>query len=86
MPSITAKYMLDGTIGGFYLWDPIKLGYVTYYAAKYFAEGKIQGKPGDQLHHREGQVARHLHDPAEPRDHHRRAAAFTEENFKDYPF
>jgi len=49
VPSITAKYMLDGTIQGFYLWDPIKLGYVTYYAAKYFAEGKIQGKVGDSF-------------------------------------
>ncbi len=49
VPSITAKYMLDGTIGVFYLWDPIKLGYITYYAAKYFAEGKIHGKPGDSF-------------------------------------
>jgi rhamnose transport system substrate-binding protein len=49
VPSITSKYMLDGTIQGFYLWDPIKLGYVTYYAAKYFVEGKIQGKPGDSF-------------------------------------
>jgi len=49
VPSITAKYMLDGTIEVFYLWDPIKLGYVTYYAAKYFSEGKIQGKPGDSF-------------------------------------
>ena len=49
VPSITAKYMLDGTIGVFYLWDPVKLGYITYYAAKYFAEGKIQGKPGDSF-------------------------------------
>jgi rhamnose transport system substrate-binding protein len=49
VPSITAKYMLDGTIGFFYLWDPIKLGYITYYAAKYFAEGKIKGVPGDSF-------------------------------------
>jgi len=49
VPSITAKYMLDGTIEGFYLWNPIKLGYVTYYAAKYLAEGKIQGKAGDSF-------------------------------------
>jgi len=49
VPSITSKYMLDGTIQGFYLWDPIKLGYVTYYASKYFAEGKILGKPGDSF-------------------------------------
>jgi rhamnose transport system substrate-binding protein len=49
VPSITAKYLLDGTIQVFYLWDPIKLGYVTFYAAKYFSEGKIQGKPGDSF-------------------------------------
>jgi len=49
VPSITAKYMLDGTIQVFYLWDPIKLGYITYYAAKNFAEGRIQGKPGESF-------------------------------------
>ena len=49
VPSITAKYMLDGTVGWFYLWDPVRLGYVTYYAAKYFAEGKIHGKVGDSF-------------------------------------
>ena len=54
VPSITAKYMLDGTIQVFYLWDPIKLGYITYYAAKYFVEGKIQGKPGDSFTITEG--------------------------------
>lgn len=54
VPSITSKYMLDGTIQVFYLWDPIKLGYVTYYAAKYFAEGKIQGKPGDSFTVKDG--------------------------------
>lgn len=49
VPSITAEYMLDDTIQVFYLWDPIKLGYITYYAAKLFAEGKIDGKPGDSF-------------------------------------
>ncbi|WP_413992512.1 substrate-binding domain-containing protein [Labrys okinawensis] len=49
VPSITSKYMLDGTIGGFYLWDPSKLGYVTYYAAKALVDGKITGKPGDSF-------------------------------------
>jgi rhamnose transport system substrate-binding protein len=49
VPSITAEYMKNGTIQVFYLWDPIKLGYVTYYAAKLFAEGKIEGKPGDSF-------------------------------------
>ena len=47
VPSITAEYMLNGTIQVFYLWDPIKLGYITYYAAKLLAEGQIDGKPGD---------------------------------------
>ena len=49
VPSITSEYMLDGTIQVFYLWDPIKLGYITYYAAKLFSEGKIEGKPGDSF-------------------------------------
>ena len=47
VPSITSKYMLDGTIGGFYLWDPSKLGYVTYYAAMNLAEGKITASPAN---------------------------------------
>jgi rhamnose transport system substrate-binding protein len=41
--------MLDGTIQAFYLWDPIKLGYVTYYAAKALVDGEIQGKPGESI-------------------------------------
>src|SRR5258708_7715732 len=49
VPSITSKYMLDGTIDGYYLWNPIKLGYVTYYAARAFVDGKITGKPGDSF-------------------------------------
>jgi rhamnose transport system substrate-binding protein len=49
VPSITSKYMLDGTIGGFYLWDPSKLGYVTYYAVKALVDGKITGKPGESF-------------------------------------
>ena len=49
VPSITSKYKEDGTIQVFYLWDPIKLGYVTYYAAKLMAEGKLAGKVGDSF-------------------------------------
>ena len=41
--------MLDGTIQVFYLWDPIKLGYVTYYAAKAMVDGEIEGKAGDTI-------------------------------------
>ena len=47
VPSITSKYMLDGTIQVFYLWDPVKLGYVTFYAAKLLSEGKLKGEPGE---------------------------------------
>jgi rhamnose transport system substrate-binding protein len=49
VPSITSKYKDDGTIQVFYLWDPIKLGYVTYYAAKLMSEGKLEGKVGDSF-------------------------------------
>jgi rhamnose transport system substrate-binding protein len=86
VPSITAKYMLDGTIEGFYLWDPIKLGYVTYYAAKNFAEGKIQGKVGDSFTIKDGKwPGTYTIDKTgqiitgEP-------LQFTEANYKDYNF
>jgi rhamnose transport system substrate-binding protein len=49
VPSITSEYMLNGTIQVFYLWDPIKLGYVTYYAAKAMVDGEIEGKPGESI-------------------------------------
>lgn len=49
VPSITAEYMLNDTIQVFYLWDPIKLGYVTYYAAKALADGEITGAVGDSI-------------------------------------
>src|SRR5580700_4595637 len=74
VPSITGKYMLDGTIEGFYLWDPIKLGYVTYYAAKNLVEGKIQGKSGESFTIAGGQII-----TGEP-------LQFTADNYKDYPF
>ena len=85
VPSITAKYMLDGTIEGFYLWDPIKLGYVTYYAAKLFSEGKIKGKAGDSFTIAEGNKwpgTYKIDDngeiiTGEP-------LQFTEENYKEY--
>lgn len=49
VPSISAEYMLDDTIQVLYLWDPIKLGYVTYYAAKALADGEITGAVGDTI-------------------------------------
>jgi len=86
VPSITAPYMLDGTIEGFYLWNPIKLGYVTYYAAKALVDGKITGKPGDSITiekgkwpgtytiDKDGQII-----TGEP-------LQFTKDNYKDYDF
>lgn len=47
VPSITSEYMLNGTIQVFYLWDPIKLGYVTYYAAKMLVDGDLKGEAGE---------------------------------------
>jgi len=49
VPSITSEYMLDGTVEVFYLWDPIKLGYITYYAAKLMHEGTLKGTPGESF-------------------------------------
>jgi rhamnose transport system substrate-binding protein len=86
VPSITAKYMLDGTIQVFYLWDPIKLGYITYYAAKNFAEGRIRGKPGDSFTITKGKwpgtytiQPNHEIVTGQP-------LLFTKENLKDYNF
>ncbi len=86
VPSITTKYMLDGTIGWFHLWDPIRLGYVTYYAAKYFAEGKIKGEPGDSFTIDKGKwpgtytiLPSHEIITGEP-------LRFTAENVKDFQF
>jgi rhamnose transport system substrate-binding protein len=86
VPSITSKYMLNGTIEGFYLWDPIKLGYVTYYAAKYLTEGKIKGEVGDSFTITDGKWPgtytideTHQIITGEP-------LQFTAENYKDYDF
>jgi rhamnose transport system substrate-binding protein len=87
VPSITAKYKLDGTIQVFYIWDPIKLGYITYYAAKYFAEGKIAGKVGDSF-----TIANGAKWPGTytigPEGYILTGTPleFTAENMKDYPF
>ena len=76
VPSITAEYMLDGTIQVFYLWDPIKLGYITYYAAKLLRGRQDRGQARRFLHDRgRQQVAGHLHDRRQRRDRHRRSAA-----------
>jgi rhamnose transport system substrate-binding protein len=86
VPSITGKYMLDGTIQGFYLWDPIKLGYVTYYAAKYLAEGKIQGKAGDSFTIKEGKWPGKYEIDSTGQIITGEPLQFTAENIKDYNF
>jgi rhamnose transport system substrate-binding protein len=86
VPSITGKYMLDGTIQGFYLWDPIKLGYVTYYAAKYLAEGKIQGKAGDSFTITEGKWPGKYEIDSTGQIITGEPLQFTAENIKDYNF
>jgi rhamnose transport system substrate-binding protein len=86
VPSITGKYMLDGTIQGFYLWDPIKLGYVTYYAAKYLSEGKIQGKAGDSFTIKDGKWPGKYEIDSTGQIITGQPLQFTAENIKDYNF
>ena len=86
VPSITNKYMLDGTIQVFYLWDPVKLGYVTYYAAKNFAEGKIQGKVGDSFTIKEGKWPGEYKIDSTGQIITGEPFEFTPENVKDYNF
>jgi rhamnose transport system substrate-binding protein len=86
VPSITGKYMLDGTIQGFYLWDPIKLGYVTYYAAKYLSEGKIQGKAGDSFTIKDGKWPGKYEIDSTGQIITGEPLQFTSENIKDYNF
>jgi len=45
-PNQLRKYVLDGTIDGFELWNPADLGYLAAYAAVNFASGTITGKAG----------------------------------------
>ena len=86
VPSITAKYMLDGTIEGFYLWDPIKLGYVTYYAAKNMVEGKFGGNIGDSFTITEGKWPGTYKIDSTGQIITGEPLQFTEENYKDYEF
>ncbi len=45
-PNSLRKYVLDGTIDGFELWNPADLGYLAAYAAVNYASGNISGKAG----------------------------------------
>lgn len=46
-PNQMRKYVEDGTVQQFALWDPGKLGYLAYYAAAELVQGKITGKQGE---------------------------------------
>jgi rhamnose transport system substrate-binding protein len=45
-PDSLKKYVADGTIQGFILWNPANLGYLAAYAAVEYASGKINGTQG----------------------------------------
>jgi rhamnose transport system substrate-binding protein len=47
LPSQMKKYVLDGTVKEFELWNPSDLGYLAAYAADALASGKIKGKAGE---------------------------------------
>ncbi|MEN3185241.1 MAG: autoinducer 2 ABC transporter substrate-binding protein [Atribacterota bacterium] len=52
VPSMMAKYVKSGTVKSFVLWNPVDLGYLTVWAAKYlldgnqFEDGKEYDVPG----------------------------------------
>jgi rhamnose transport system substrate-binding protein len=48
-PNQLRKFVKDGTIEGFELWDPGKLGALAGYAATALASGQISGKQGESF-------------------------------------
>jgi rhamnose transport system substrate-binding protein len=48
-PNQLRRYVKDGTIEAFELWDPGRLGYLAAYAAAALASGTITGKPGESF-------------------------------------
>src|SRR3954453_648501 len=47
LPSQMKKYLLNGTVKSFALWNPEDLGYLAGYAAAAIASGDIKGKVGE---------------------------------------
>jgi rhamnose transport system substrate-binding protein len=47
LPNEMRKYVKDGTVKEFALWDPSDIGYASDYAAKALVAGSISGKEGD---------------------------------------
>jgi len=48
-PNQMRKFVKNGTVEEFALWDPEKLGYLAYYAAAAVANDQISGKPGESF-------------------------------------
>lgn len=48
-PNNMKKYVKDGTVKEFALWNVKDLGYLAYYVAALMAQGKLSGKPGDKF-------------------------------------
>lgn len=48
-PNQMRKYVQDGTVTAFALWNPADLGYLAAYAAKALIDGTITGKQGDSF-------------------------------------
>jgi rhamnose transport system substrate-binding protein len=48
-PNQLRKYVNDGTIDGFELWNPADLGYLAAYAAVNVASGSVTGKAGQSF-------------------------------------
>jgi rhamnose transport system substrate-binding protein len=46
-PNQMRKFIKDGTVESFELWDPAKLGYLAAYAAAALASGQVTGKEGE---------------------------------------
>jgi rhamnose transport system substrate-binding protein len=49
LPSQMKKYVLDGTVKAFELWNPNNLGYLAGYAAASLASGVFDGSPGSKF-------------------------------------
>ena len=70
-PNQLRDFVKDGTIEGFELWDPGKLGYLAAYAAGALASGVITGAEGDKFTAGdlgEKDSRRQGRDPARPAD------------------
>src|SRR4051794_30680767 len=48
-PNLMRKYVKDGTVKEFALWNPADLGYLSAYTARALVKGDITGKEGDKF-------------------------------------